>query len=396
MGAQGALRLRLARSTAVLAVACVAGGLLVAGCSASGSSPAALTPTIGSPSAAPTSNPIVSPNASPSAPKALGCKVGVSWNLWNDAEFGEVPAVNAVLDREGAIYTTSDAKGSVEYQESDIDAFVAAKMGVIIVRRQHYGTVSAAVNRATDAGTPVIVENNLLESPNVLWVGYDPAETGRMEARAALAARPTGNYAIIDGHPGDPYAEVLRRGVGEVLQPALDSGAIKIVGETYTENQDPVRAKNEMDAILKKNSNRIDAVIVEDDLMATGVIQSLKEAGLEGKVAVSAINHGYDPTAPGLRNVALGVQTADVWQDFTQLGKTAAEAAMELCRDRDLAKITGTTRVTSPGGLEITSILLTPKVITRDNLNVALEQGWTTKDALCRGVGSASAPAACR
>ena len=87
---------------------------------------------------------------------------------------------------------------------------------------------------------------------------------------------------------------------------------------------------------------------------------------------------------------------SDVWQDFTQLGKTAAETAMELCRDRDLAKITGTTRVTSPGGLEITSILLTPKVITRDNLNVALEQGWTTKDALCRGVNPAGAPAACR
>ena len=217
-----------------------------------------------------------------------------------------------------------------------------------------------------------------------------------MEARAALAARPTGNYAIIDGHPGDSYAEILRRGIGEVLQPALDGGAIKIVGETYTENQDPVRAKDEMDAIVKKNANRVDAVIVEDDLMATGVIQSLKEAGLEGKVAVSAINHGYDPTAPGLRNVARGVQTADVWQDYTQLGRTAAEAAVELCRDRDLAKITGTTRVTSPGGLEITSILLTPRVITRDNLNVALEQGWTTKDALCRDVDRASAPAACR
>jgi D-xylose transport system substrate-binding protein len=34
----------------------------------------------------------------------------------------------------------------------------------------------------------------------------------------------------------------------------------------------------------------------------------------------------------------------------------------------------------------MTSIFLTPVPITRDNLDVVIQAGWVTKDAVCRGV----------
>jgi D-xylose transport system substrate-binding protein len=40
----------------------------------------------------------------------------------------------------------------------------------------------------------------------------------------------------------------------------------------------------------------------------------------------------------------------------------------------------------SPGGNQLTSILLTPQAITKDNLNVVVDAGWITKDVLCKGV----------
>jgi D-xylose transport system substrate-binding protein len=187
-----------------------------------------------------------------------------------------------------------------------------------------------------------------------------------------------------------------RRGIGEVLQPALDSGAIKIVGESYTVNWDPAQAQAQMEAILQKNDNKIDAVIVEDDGMASGVIQALTAAGLGGKVAVSSAGgmSGY-PSRFNFNALARGVQTVDVWQDYRQLGRAAGEAAVELCRDRDIAKVSGTTRVTTPGGNQLTSILLPSILITQDNLSVILDTGWITKDDLCEGVNPATAPAAC-
>ena len=385
MGANGALRRRLTRSTAVLAVVCVAGGLLGAGCAPSTSSP--------------TVSPSSSPTARPSAQGAVGCKVGFALDNYGPERYQswDGPPLERVLDREGAIYTLSDAKGVVEKQESDIDSFVAAGMDVIIVQpfsNGYTGGVPAAVKRATDAGIPVISYDNFVESPMVLYIAFDWVEVGRMLARAILAARPTGNYVIIKGDAGSAEADTQRRGIGEVLQPALDSGAIKIVGESSTVNWDPFQAKGEMDAILEKNADRIDAVIVENDGMAGGVIQSLSEAGLAGKVAVSSVGDAF-PSVFNFNALARGVQTVDVWQDYRQLGRTAAEAAVQLCRDRDIAKVSGTTRFTTPGGNQLTSILLTSIPITQDNLSVILDTGWIKKDELCRDVNPATAPAAC-
>jgi D-xylose transport system substrate-binding protein len=44
----------------------------------------------------------------------------------------------------------------------------------------------------------------------------------------------------------------------------------------------------------------------------------------------------------------------------------------------------------SPGGNDLTSILLTPLPITKANLNVVLDAGWIDKDTLCQGVTAGS------
>jgi D-xylose transport system substrate-binding protein len=41
----------------------------------------------------------------------------------------------------------------------------------------------------------------------------------------------------------------------------------------------------------------------------------------------------------------------------------------------------------------MTSILLTPQAITKDNLNVVLDAGWITKDKLCQNVTAGSVSA---
>lgn len=400
MDANVALRRRLTRSTAVLAVACVAGGLLGAGCSPSTSSLAARTPTIGSPSTAPTSSPTVGPTAGSSAQRAVGCKVGFALDNYEPERYSQIdgPPLEQVLDREGAVNTLADARANAETQASEIDAFVAAGTDVIIVKPTYEpGGVPAAVKRATDAGIPVISYDMFIESPNVLHVAFDWVDVGRMEARAILAARPTGNYVIIMGDASSAYPDMLRRGIREVLLPALDTGAIRIVGESYTPNWDPSKAESEMDALLQKNANRIDAVVVEDDGMAAGVIKSLTDAGLAGQVAVSgATGFGGFQSRFNFNALARGVQTVDVWQDYRQLGRTAAEAAVELCRNRDIAKVSGTTRITTPGGLQLAAILLTSQPITQANLGVILDTGWIKKDELCQDVNPATAPAACR
>src|SRR6202035_2573235 len=123
------------------------------------------------------------------------------------------------------------------------------------------------------------------------------------------------------------------------------SGAIKIVGETYTDNWDPSKAQTEMEQFLTQNNNKVDAVLAENDGMAGGVVSALAGQGLAGKVPVS----GQDGDAPALNRIALGLQTVDVWKDARMLGKTAGESALQLCAGTSLDQVTSSKPFRTPG-----------------------------------------------
>ena len=163
-----------------------------------------------------------------------------------------------------------------------------------------------------------------------------------------------------------------------------------IVGETYTDNWDPANAQTEMEQFLTAENNEVDAVLSENDGMAGGVIAALEAQGLAGQVPVS----GQDGDQAALNRVALGTQTVDVWKDARELGTAAGEAAVAAVRQRRcLATVTGTAPFTTPGGNDVSSILLTPIAITQDNLNVVLDAGWIDKATLCKGVAAGSVAA---
>jgi D-xylose transport system substrate-binding protein len=342
-----------------------------------------------------------SPTPSPTAPDAEGCLVGEAWNNYAEERIArwDQPAVEKPIVAAGDDYDWVDAKSSADTQASQIDQFVAkgAKVIIVLVLGGLEGSLppatQSAIDRAVDAGVAVIAYDHLVDSPKALLVAFDPVEIGRMEARAILAARPKGNYAIIKGHPqGQLEPDLIASGIHEILQPAIDRGDIKIVAETYTVNWDPSTAQTEMEAILTENHNRIDAVIAESDGMAGGVIAALKEVGLDGKVAVA----GQGGDTGSLNKVALGTQTVDVWPDLRLMGAAAGDAAVALCKNRDIAKLEGTRPLSLPGNNQVTSILLTPQAIAKDNLNVVNDSGWANRADLCAGVDPSKAPPACR
>ena len=114
----------------------------------------------------------------------------------------------------------------------------------------------------------------------------------------------------------------------------MNAGDIKIVGETYTDNWDPAKAQTEMEQFLTADNNDVQAVLSENDGMAGGVVAALTAQGLAGKVPVS----GQDGDQAALNRVALGTQTVDVWKDARELGKSAGEAAIQLCKDKPTSR----------------------------------------------------------
>jgi D-xylose transport system substrate-binding protein len=332
------------------------------------------------------------PSSAPSTAAGSGCTVGVSWNNYQEERWAkwDEPAIQAALTAGGAKYISNDAKSSAETQASNVENLITQGAKVVIVLAQDGTAIKPAVTAALTQGVPVIAYDRLIEDPKALYITFDNVLVGNLQAKAVFSVVPKGNYAIIKGNKADANADFLRSGMDQIIKPAVDSGDIEIVGETYTDNWDPAKAQTEMEQILTANGNKVDAVLSENDGMAGGVVAALTAQGLDGKVPVS----GQDGDAAALNRIALGTQTVDVWKDARMLGTAAGQAAVALCANPDPSKVAGTAPFTSPGGNTISSILLQPQPITKDNLNVVLDAGWIQKADLCKGV-AAGAVAAC-
>jgi D-xylose transport system substrate-binding protein len=318
--------------------------------------------------------------------------VGVSWNNFQEERWGkwDEPAIKAALDKAGAKYISTDAASSAEKQVTDIENLISQGANALIILAQDQDAILPAVQKAKDAGIPVIAYDRLFETPDAFYLTFDNKGVGTIMAKAIFAAVPKGNYAIIKGNSADPNADFLRAGMEDVIGAAVKSGDIKIVGETYTDNWDPANAQKEMEQILTANNNKVDAVLSENDGMATGVAAALSAQGLLGKVALS----GQDGDRAALNRVALGQQTVSVWKDARALGTKAAEVALALAGGTMGDKVDGAIKFN--GGakkVEMNAILLAPNPITKDNLNDVISAGWISKEDACKGVAAGSVAA---
>ena len=315
--------------------------------------------------------------------------VGVSYDAFQEERWKtDEAAIKAELAKSGAKYIMSDAGASSEKQLADIDGLIAKGAKVLIILGKDKDAILPAVNKAAQQKIPVIAYDRLFEAPGVTYITFDNKEVGRMTARAILAVKPKGNFAIIKGDPGDANANFLREGQGEVLADAIKKGDVKIVGEEFTSGWNPQNAQKNMEQILTKNANKVDAVIAQNDGMAGGVVAALTAKGLQG-IPVS----GQDGDHAALNRVALGTQTVSVWKNSADLGAAAARAAVELGAGK---AVTGA--ADWAGGekkVTLKAIFLKPVPVTKANLDVVLKAGYIKKEALCKGVDAAKV-AACK
>ena len=309
--------------------------------------------------------------------------VGVSWSNFQEERWKtDEAAIKGALEAAGIGYLSADAQSSSGKQLSDIENLIAQGADALIILAQDASSVGPAVQAAADEGIPVIAYDRLIEDSRAFYLTFDNVEVGRMQARAVLAAQPTGNYVMIKGSPTDPNADFLRGGQQEILQAAIDSGAITIVGEAYTDGWVPANAQRNMEQILTANDNKVDAVVASNDGTAGGVVAALTAQGMEG-IPVS----GQDGDHAALNRVATGTQTVSVWKDARALGREAGEIAVALIKEMD---VEGVTEWTSPSGTTMTAKFLSPVPVTADNLNDVLDAGWISKEVLCAGSENAA------
>ncbi len=316
--------------------------------------------------------------------EAAGKIVGVSWaNFQEERWKTDEAAMKSAIAAAGDKYISADAQSSAQKQLADVESLIARNADVLIVLAQDASAIAPAVQKAVDEGIPVIGYDRLIENPNAFYITFDNKEVGRLQARAVFAVKPAGNYAFIKGSSADPNADFLFAGQMEVLKDAIAAGKIRNVGESYTDGWLPANAQRNMEQILTKNNNKVDAVVAANDGTAGGAIAALAAQGLAGAVPVS----GQDGDHAALNRIALGTQTVSVWKDARELGRKAAEVALLLADGKTMSDIPGVVKFAGgPQKVEMNALFLTPIPIVKDNLNLVIDAGWIKREEVCQGV----------
>lgn len=318
---------------------------------------------------------------------AAGKTIAVSWKTFQEERWKtDEIAIKAVVEAAGDNYLSTDAQGSAQKQAADIEGLISQNVDVILVVAFDNDAILPSIRAINDAGIKAIAYDVQFEDPDALYITFDNIGVGRLMAKTMLEKGKTeGNFAFIKGDKGDPNATFLFQGIMEVLKENMDAGKIKNICETFTDGWKPDNAQKNMEQCLTANNNEIDAVISENDGMASGVVAALEAQGMAGSVPVT----GQDGDKAALNRVALGTQLVSVWKDSRELGKAAAAAAVAIAEGTAIDQLPGIIKFSGgKRGVEMNTILLAPNPITKDNLSDVIDGGWISKDEACAGVAA--------
>lgn len=276
----------------------------------------------------------------------------------------------------GAKVFVQSANGNEETQMSQIENMINRGVDVLVIIPYNGQVLSNVIAEAKREGIKVLAYDRMINNADIdFYISFDNEKVGELQAKSLVERVPQGNYFLMGGSPVDNNAKLFRKGQMNVIQPLIDQGKIKVVGDQWVDAWLPENALKIMENALTANNNKIDAVVASNDATAGGAIQALAAQGLAGKVAIS----GQDADLAGVKRIVAGTQTMTVYKPISKLADDAAGIAVELGKGA-----APESNATLNNGLkDVPAYLLTPIAVDKDNIDsTVIADGFHTKDAV--------------
>ncbi len=276
----------------------------------------------------------------------------------------------------GAKVFVQSANGDATAQISQIENMINRNVDVLVIIPFNGEVLSNIIAEAKREGIKVLAYDRLINNADLdFYVSFDNEKVGELQAQSIVEKVPEGKYFLMGGSPVDNNAKLFRKGQMKVLQPLIDSGKIKVVGDQWVDSWLAEKALQIMENALTANKNNIDAVVASNDATAGGAIQALSAQGLAGKVAIS----GQDADLAGIKRIVEGTQTMTVYKPITKLADKAAEIAVQLGKD---GKPEANAQLNN-GLKDVPAYLLDPIAVTKDNIEeTIIKDGFHSKEAI--------------
>ena len=218
----------------------------------------------------------------------------------------------SVAKANNATLLWNSARMDVNGQISQIQQFINQKVDAIVIAAVNSSTLGPQVAAAKAAGIPVVI-TNLTVSPStqkdaVSYVGPDDVKAGEQEAQHLVdAIGGKGGIVVLQGPLGQSGEIDRTKGIQNVLAKNPGVKLLAMQPGNWARNQ----AYSVMQDWLSRYGSQIAGVISENDDMAIGAIQAMREKNLAGKIPIT----GVDGIKDGMRAVRDGTLNETNLQD---------------------------------------------------------------------------------
>ncbi len=273
----------------------------------------------------------------------------------------------------GADVLVQTANNDETLQKSQVEDLITQGINVLVLDPQNAVSAADLVNEAHKANIKVISYDRLIMNAEVdAYVSFDNEKVGELQGQFITQQVPKGNYFLFAGAPTDNNATLFKKGAVKSIQPLVDKGDIKVLYDQPVPDWDPAKAMSMAENALTANKNNVNAILAPNDGTAGGIIQALAEQKLAGKVIVT----GQDSELAAVKRIVAGTQAMTVFKDVRTEAQEAAKLAVEMAKGN---ASTLNSKVNN-NKIDVPSLLLTPIVVTKDNIDkVLVDSGWFTK-----------------
>jgi len=226
----------------------------------------------------------------------------------------------------GVTVNIVDAKDDAATQLSQVENFVTQGVSAIIVVPYDTTAAQPLADAAKAANIPIVFVNRNPSIAGIPYVGSASLVAGTLEmTELAKLAGGVGNVVILEGQVSNEAAVLRTQGCNDVVaqNPGMTVVATqagdwdRAKGQTITEN-------------WIQSGTTFSVVCANNDEMALGAINALKEANLLDSVFVG----GVDATSEALAAMQAGDLEVTVFQDAKGQGAGGVEAALDLVQGK--------------------------------------------------------------
>ncbi len=281
-------------------------------------------------------------------------KVGVCLYKFDDTYISTVRQNLEKIQKENSDkveFTFYDGKGDQATQNDSIDTLLQKDVDLLLVNLVDTGAAPTVIDKIKTAKKPVVLFNRepsadaIKAYDKAIFVGTNAKEAGVMQGeilskvweKDTKAVDKNGDgvlqYVMLQGEPDNPEAVARTKYSVSTLN---DKGIKTEELAKQVCNWDQALAQNATEAWFSKFSNKIEAVIANNDGMAQGAIAALQAQGYNNGDAAKTIPVlGVDATAAAQDLIAKGFMLGSVLQDAEGMAKALYATGMNLAAGKN-------------------------------------------------------------